>query len=116
MNDEQRLALIVELIDLTCDDLATTDRPGFDGDRRLIDATAHRIMHIGENAMRLSANLREGHPDLPWREIAGMRNYIAHEYQKTSVPMLWQAVNHELDELRAMCATELAENADGQGE
>ena len=45
-----------------------------------------------------------------------MRNYIAHEYQKTSVPLLWHAVNHELDELRAMCATELARIADGQGE
>ncbi len=115
-DDHWRLSEIVELIDLTRDDLATTDRPGFDRDRRLIDATAHRIMHIGEHAMRLSLSVRDRYPALPWSDIAGMRNYIAHEYQKTSVPLLWRTVEVYLEDLRAACVAELAKNADRQGD
>ena len=115
-DDRWRLAEIVELIDLTRNDLATTDRPGFDRDRRLIDATAHRIMHIGEHAMRLSVSVRERYPAIPWSDIGGMRNYIAHEYQNTSVPLLWRTVERYLEDLRAACVAELAKIADDQGE
>ncbi len=114
--DASRLALIVKLIDLSRADLVGTDQAAFERDQRLIDATAHRVMHIGENAMRLGVAIRARHSELPWREIAGMRNFIAHEYQNTSVPLLWRTVHGHLDGLRAMCVAELAGNIGDIGE
>ena len=35
---------------------------------------------IGEAARRVSRNLREKHPQIPWKEIIGLRNILAHEY------------------------------------
>lgn len=40
------------------------------------------------------------HPDMPWREIAGMRNVLAHEYLGVDPVMIWDTIQCHLDELQ----------------
>ena len=40
------------------------------------------------------------HPDMPWREIAGMGNVLAHEYLGVDPVMIWDTIQSHLNELQ----------------
>lgn len=43
-------------------------------------AVERQLEILGEAARRVSSQFREAHPELPWREIVGLRNVISHDY------------------------------------
>jgi uncharacterized protein with HEPN domain len=65
----------------------------------LLDAVLYEIIVMGEAARRLSAETRAAHPDLPWREIIGMRSIIAHDYDQVDDEELWQVIARDLPNL-----------------
>lgn len=42
---------------------------------------------------------RQQHPEIPWREMAGMRNIIVHEYDQLYLGIIWDVVHNKLSEL-----------------
>ncbi len=63
---------------------------------------------IGEAAARLSPEFQAQHPEIPWRQIIGMRHRIVHGYDAVSDEILWKAASQDaaalarqLDELLA---------------
>ncbi|CAA7618707.1 conserved hypothetical protein [Magnetospirillum sp. UT-4] len=64
---------------------------------------------LGEAARRIPDHIRECHPDIPWRDIVGMRNTLAHAYSGVDLHMLFatarQSVPLLLKELPAVIAT-----------
>ena len=65
-------------------------------------------MHIGENSWRLGPIIRERYSHLPWRGMLATRNVIAHSYRRISHELIRNTVDSRLDELKAVCLTELA--------
>lgn len=53
------------------------------------DAVAGRLEIIGEVVKRLPEDLREQYPDVAWREIAGARDVIVHQYFRIDVELVW---------------------------
>jgi uncharacterized protein with HEPN domain len=51
---------------------------------------------VGVAAMRLSTELRDAHPDIPWQRIIGLRNVIAHEYDEIIFERLWSVLTHDV--------------------
>jgi uncharacterized protein with HEPN domain len=70
-------------------------------DGLVFDAVRARLIEIGEAAKDLPADLTAAEPDLPWRQIAGMRDQLAHRYFDTSHAILTATVRDDLPELRA---------------
>jgi uncharacterized protein with HEPN domain len=64
-----------------------------------LSAILYQISIIGEATKRLSPTFREAHPEIPWREIAGMRNVIVHEYDQLDLDVIWDVVQNKLSEL-----------------
>lgn len=42
------------------------------------------LIHIGEQANRLSNYVTDNHPDIPWAEVAGLRHRLVHDYEDTN--------------------------------
>jgi uncharacterized protein with HEPN domain len=72
------------------------------GNARSADhAVRVRLIEIGEAVKDLPAHLTATEPDLPWREIAALRDRLAHRYFDTSHAILTATVRQDLPELRA---------------
>jgi uncharacterized protein with HEPN domain len=51
----------------------------FSEDKRTRFAVERQFMVVGEAAGRISDELRDAHPEIPWGSIIGLRNVLAHE-------------------------------------
>lgn len=64
----------------------------FSTDRRTFDAVVRNLEVMGEAVKNLPQDLREGHPEVPWREVAGMRDKVAHAYFGVSHEIIWRTI------------------------
>lgn len=78
------------------------DKSAFQADSRTQEAVVLNLLVIGEAAARLVNRHSEfvaRHPDLPWRQMHGMRNRIAHGYFDLDMNIVWETVRVALPEL-----------------
>ena len=67
------------------EDFTSAGRADFDR-RRIVQAAVTRNLEvIGEAVKRLSVPLREANPDVPWSQIAGMRDVLIHAYHRVDL-------------------------------
>src|SRR5690625_7238412 len=64
------------------------------------DAVLRRLEIIGEAVKQLPEETRENHPGIPWRQIAGMRDIISHEYFGITLDMMCVVATQEILELK----------------
>lgn len=67
-------------------------------------AVSRAIEIIGEAVKQIPPSIRNQYPDIPWRDIAGMRDKLIHNYFNADVEILWQAVIEDVPQLKIMIA------------
>jgi uncharacterized protein with HEPN domain len=85
------LVLISEAIADIRRRLTDADYAQFLADRDEQALAAFRLSIIGENANKLSGELKERHPSLPWSDMVAFRNIVSHEYHRVDPELVWQA-------------------------
>ena len=75
------------------------DKAGFLADERTQSAVQHQPTICGEAVKRLSPAFRAQHAEVPWRQIAGLRDVLIHRYDAVDLDLLWQAVSVEIPQL-----------------
>ncbi len=70
-------------------------------DTQLQDSVIRRIEILGEAARRISPETQAAHPNIPWREMIGMRNMMIHDYDDVDLHVVWQTVQQDLPHLIA---------------
>jgi len=70
-----------------------------DSDRRM--ATERRLEIIGEAARNISLAFRLAHPEIPWSQIIGLRNVLAHEYGDIRHEVVFRIVTNRIPALIA---------------
>jgi uncharacterized protein with HEPN domain len=68
----------------------------FSEDKRTRFAVERQLMVIGEAATRVSRDLRDTQPEIPWSSIIGLRNVLAHEYGEVLVERIWIVVQQHV--------------------
>ncbi|MCA1673932.1 MAG: DUF86 domain-containing protein [Actinobacteria bacterium] len=63
-------------------------------------ALVHLVQIIGEAASKLSADVRQRHQQVPWRQVIGMRNRVVHDYFEVDLDILWEVVSSDVPKLR----------------
>ena len=68
-------------------------------DRKTRNAVERNLEILGEAARRVSPDLRQSLPQIPWKSIIGLRNVLAHEYGEIRHEVLWIVVREKLGPL-----------------
>jgi uncharacterized protein with HEPN domain len=97
-----RLRDILEASRLIAAYVKDTTEPDFRADTQKQDAVVRRIEIIGEAAAHLSEQTRRAVPELPVRQMRGMRNIVAHDYANVDLDIVWQVATVHVPELCAI--------------
>jgi uncharacterized protein with HEPN domain len=74
----------------------------FSKDKKTVFAVVRALEIIGEAARQIPESLKNEHAGVPWKEMAGIRNKIAHEYFGVDVEVIWDTVEKNVPELKAL--------------
>lgn len=88
----------------------------FSADEQAMYATVRALEIIGEATKRLPTELRARQSLVPWRELAGLRDVIIHQYDRVQIDRVWEAVRVELPALEPLIARLLEEELQREAE
>jgi uncharacterized protein with HEPN domain len=89
------------------DDITTycgSNRDGFFSNRMRQDATLRKLEVIGQAVKISPSPTKSRRPEVPWKQIAGMRDKVIHDYFGVNLETVWAVVERELPKLRAAIA------------
>lgn len=98
-DDRYRLLDILEAIEQV-ERYAALGRTAFENQELVQTWVIHHIQIAGEAASKLSDIFRQKHPEIPWAQMAAMRNILVHEYFGVDLEEIWRTVEHDLPELK----------------
>ena len=77
------------------------DRPrgSFEQDEQAFDAVLKNPEVIGEASKRMPSSFRDAHPEIEWRDIAGLRDIIVHQYFGLDLDIVWDVVANRVPDL-----------------
>lgn len=68
----------------------------FIADDMMYYAVVKNIEILGEASNMLTEEFRQAHPNTPWKQVNGMRNYIVHEYFQIDNTVVWDVIKQDL--------------------
>lgn len=94
--DAEYLIDILESAKLVLVYVKEKTKEDFFNDSQCQDAVIRRLEIIGEAARRISDKTRSQFPDMPWKDMIGMRNFMIHEYDDVDLFMVWETVQTDM--------------------
>jgi uncharacterized protein with HEPN domain len=64
------------------------------------DAVIRNLEIVGEASKKVSVAVKEKHPEIPWRQMAGLRDKLIHDYFGIDLPAVWNVVESNLPILK----------------
>jgi len=74
----------------------------FEADRKTVNAVIRSLEIIGEAAKKIPTEVRVQYPQIPWNEIAGMRDKLIHEYFGVDLEIVWETIQSDLTDLESI--------------
>ena len=99
-------------IDLAQSFSAGLDSATFPRDLRTIFAVTRCLEIISEAPRRLSSSLKDRHPSIPWKRMAGAGNVYRRDYEDVAANYVWDTLQNDLPPLRAVIEAELRQLGD----
>jgi uncharacterized protein with HEPN domain len=99
-SDRERLLDILEAVE-RIEVQAARGHATFVDDELAQTAVVRWVEIIGEAARGLTDELRQAHPEVPWRQIVAMRNVLIHGYFDIDVDLVWSVAQNDLPKLGA---------------
>ena len=71
----------------------------FANDKKTVLSVTKCIEVVGEATKHIPDSIREKYPDIPWNDLAGIRDRLVHGYFKVNLEIVWTTVTQEFPEL-----------------
>ena len=110
-HDEARLGDVINAVDAIRNHLARGDLH----DGMVYDAVRVRLIEIGEAVKAIDSALLDSAPGVPWKEIARMRDHLAHRYFDTDHAIVQDVVENDLGPLLDAAQRLIARTGDDDG-
>lgn len=72
----------------------------FTKDDKTVFAVVRALEIIGEAVKNLPEDFRKDYPDIPWKDIAGMRDKLIHEYFGVVMELVWETVKEKIPDIK----------------
>ena len=103
---------IVEAADRIASYVEGMTRSAFEADQMRIDAVIRNLQIIGEAVKKIPDSIREKYPNIPWHNIAGLRNRVIHVYFNVDMDVVWDALQAKLPPLKTQMQQILKEKSE----
>ena len=94
------LSHIDEAIDHINSFIGDADYAAFSSNRMMVNAVIKELEIIGEAANNVDKAFRNNHPEILWRKMIDMRNFLIHEYFGIRKKLIWDTCKSDLPELK----------------
>lgn len=74
----------------------------FDHNVMIQDAIIRNLEIIGEATKKISNEFSQSHLEIPWSEMAGMRNKLIHDYMDVDLDVVWKTIEVDLPLLKEL--------------
>jgi uncharacterized protein with HEPN domain len=78
-------------------------------DDKTTSAVMRKLEIIGEAAKNIPAEIKKKHPQIPWRDMAGMRDKLIHEYFGVDLKRVWRTIEKDLPKVKPLIEEALRE-------
>ncbi|HLD70902.1 MAG TPA: DUF86 domain-containing protein [Negativicutes bacterium] len=76
----------------------------FREDEKTVFAVVRALEIIGEATTKIPATVKNHHKEIPWKNMAGIRNKLIHEYFGVNMVVVWKTIKEDLPELKIKVA------------
>jgi uncharacterized protein with HEPN domain len=91
---------MLDAIDIVEEYLRGVNEDKFKNTRLIQDGVIRQIEIIGEAARHISKDIRKSYPEIPWQDVAGMRDKLIHDYFGVDIEKVWDTACDDLPILR----------------
>jgi len=84
-------------------------RDEFEREWTLQNALIRELEILGEAANKLSAEFVEANPEIPWKEMAGLRHKLVHDYFEVDLDIVWRTATVNVPEVAEFVRNALGE-------
>lgn len=100
IRDKNRLEHILQAIDRLQTYAGALSKVELEEDVLRYYGIVKNIEIIGEAARMLTNEFKESHPEVPWRSISNMRNFLVHEYFQVDGDVVWAVIHSDIVSLK----------------
>ena len=100
-----------------CDEVETAHDDFSHSKEKFMNSSTYRnavtmpILQIGEVANHLSEEFKQQHKQIPWNEMRGIRNLMAHQYHSVDFDIIWDTSRIDIPALREFCKVNLEKDS-----
>ena len=95
--------------------VAGMDFDAFTADKKTTFAVIRALEVVGEATKRIPETVRQRYPEVPWRQMAGMRDKLSHDYINVNARRVFDTVHMDLPPLRS-ALTRILTDLEGEGQ
>lgn len=101
-DDSTYIDHIANSIDRILEYIAGKDQVSFEEDSMAHDAVVRQLEIMGEATKNISQDFRSEHPDIPWSDMAGMRDILIHQYINVDLSIVWKTASEDIPQLKTL--------------
>ena len=107
MKNKIILTKMVHYMDKIMNYCAGYDYQKFIENDMLVEATVFNLRQIGELTTKDGESFRLLHDEIPWNQLYGLRNRIAHDYEGVNLTLVWSIIEDDLEPTRELLKNKL---------